>query len=49
LLEVRRSNAPAIALYRALGFVETGVRKGYYSDDGEDALVFRLELTPETP
>src|SRR5687768_15728706 len=46
LLEVRRSNAAAIALYRALGFEEAGVRRGYYSDDGEDALEFRLELTP---
>src|SRR5687768_10885793 len=45
LLEVRRSNAAAIALYRALGFEEAGVRRGYYSDDGEDALEFRLELT----
>jgi ribosomal-protein-alanine N-acetyltransferase len=49
LLEVRRSNAPAIALYRTLGFEELGVRKGYYSDNGEDALEFQLALTKETP
>ena len=38
-LEVRRGNAPAIALYREAGFTEAGVRRGYYSDTGEDALV----------
>jgi ribosomal-protein-alanine N-acetyltransferase len=37
LLEVRRSNAPAIALYRALGFFAMGVRSRYYPDD-EDAI-----------
>ena len=37
LLEVRRSNAPAIALYRALGFFAMGVRARYYPDD-EDAV-----------
>ena len=41
-------NVPAIALYRSVGFEELGVRKGYYSDTGEDALEFRLELTNET-
>jgi ribosomal-protein-alanine N-acetyltransferase len=37
-LEVRRSNLPAISLYRSFGFTELGIRKGYYTD-GEDALV----------
>lgn len=37
-LEVRVSNAPAIALYEALGFVVTGIRKQYY-ENGEDALL----------
>lgn len=46
LLEVRRSNLPAIALYRRAGFEQAGVRRGYYSDNGEDALEFRLELAP---
>jgi ribosomal-protein-alanine N-acetyltransferase len=36
LLDVRKGNAPAIALYQALGFVITHVRKDFYSD-GEDA------------
>lgn len=43
-LEVRKSNEPAQRLYQALGFVERGVRKGYYSDDGEDALAMVLEI-----
>jgi ribosomal-protein-alanine N-acetyltransferase len=38
-LEVRAGNAPALALYRRFGFAPAGVRKGYYSDNGEDALV----------
>ena len=38
-LEVRVSNLSAIQLYRSFGFVATGVRPGYYSDDREDALI----------
>jgi [ribosomal protein S18]-alanine N-acetyltransferase len=38
-LEVRASNAPARALYRKFGFGEAGIRKGYYADEGEDAIV----------
>ncbi len=38
-LEVRRSNLAAQALYRKYGFREIGVRKGYYSDNREDAIV----------
>lgn len=38
-LEVRRSNRSAIALYEKLGFQTAGVRKGYYIDNGEDALI----------
>lgn len=43
LLEVRRSNAPAIALYHALRFEVVGERRGYY-DDGEDALLMASAL-----
>lgn len=38
-LEVRVANAPAQALYRRFGFAPVGVRKNYYSETGEDALV----------
>ncbi len=38
-LEVRVSNGPAIELYRSYGFVTTGVRPGYYSDNREDAVI----------
>ena len=48
LLEVRRSNVAAIALYESFGFETTGVRRGYYSDTGEDALEMRITLDPVT-
>lgn len=38
-LEVRAENEPAIALYRRLGFAPAGVRKDYYAELGEDALI----------
>jgi ribosomal-protein-alanine N-acetyltransferase len=38
-LEVRVSNIAAQALYRRFGFAPAGMRKGYYSDTGEDAIV----------
>ncbi|HEY6099305.1 MAG TPA: ribosomal protein S18-alanine N-acetyltransferase [Anaeromyxobacter sp.] len=38
-LEVRRSNAPAIALYRAIGYRQVGVRPNYYAEEHEDAIV----------
>ena len=38
-LEVRASNAPAIALYAKHGFAETGRRKNYYDDPKEDAIL----------
>lgn len=41
-LEVRKSNAPAIALYRKLGFKESFIRRNYYGD--EDALVMTLVM-----
>lgn len=38
-LEVRASNAPAIALYAKHGFAEAGRRKNYYDDPKEDAIL----------
>lgn len=38
-LEVRPTNRSAIALYVGLGFRSFGLRKGYYPDNGEDALI----------
>jgi ribosomal-protein-alanine N-acetyltransferase len=38
-LEVRISNAPAIALYRSYGFRSAGTRARYYRDTGEDAVI----------
>jgi len=43
-LEVRRSNASAIVLYRALGYRQVGIRPNYYADEGEDAIVMLLDL-----
>ena len=39
-LEVRKSNFPAINLYLKCGFLETGTRRGYYSN-GEDAIIMQ--------
>ena len=44
MLEVRRSNVAAIALYRSLGYREVGVRPRYYAEDGEDALAMDKAL-----
>lgn len=38
-LEVRESNFAAQALYEKYGFDKVGIRRGYYSDDGEDAVI----------
>jgi [ribosomal protein S18]-alanine N-acetyltransferase len=38
-LEVRVSNVAAIRLYESFGFVSHGVRRGYYTDNKEDALI----------
>ena len=48
LLEVRQSNEPAIRLYQSVGFETTDLRRGYYSDTGEDGLSMRITFDPNT-
>lgn len=43
-LEVRESNAPARTLYEKTGFEQSGRRKTYYTNPGEDAILYRLSL-----
>ncbi len=43
-LEVRRSNEPALNLYRSVGFRPVGIRPNYYVDEREDAIVMVLDL-----
>ncbi|AOY75731.1 ribosomal protein S18-alanine N-acetyltransferase [Clostridium formicaceticum] len=43
-LEVRKSNLIAQNLYKKLGFISCGIRPGYYSDNGEDALIMWKEI-----
>jgi [ribosomal protein S18]-alanine N-acetyltransferase len=43
-LEVRVSNLPARNLYRKLGFQDGGIRKNYYTDNGEDGIVMWVKL-----
>ena len=45
-LEVRVSNAGAIRLYEQLGFEARGIRRGYYTDNREDALIMWREPEP---
>lgn len=44
LLEVRPSNAAALALYASAGFAVCGCRRKYYKDSGEDALILARDL-----
>lgn len=46
-LEVRKSNEVAQSLYVSLGFIKLGVRKRYYEDNGEDALIMVCDHMPE--
>ncbi len=43
-LEVRAGNHPALQLYRKHGLNETGLRKKYYADPEDDALIFTKDL-----
>lgn len=46
-LEVRKTNIGAIDLYKSMGFKLEGIRKEYYSDTKEDALIMWKYLIPE--
>ena len=44
MLEVRPSNLAALTMYRKLGYIQTGLRREYYSDNLEDALLMTKYL-----
>ena len=46
-LEVRTSNEIAQSLYRKLGFLPTGIRRAYYVDNHEDAIIMTCDLLEE--
>ena len=46
-LEVRKSNLPAISLYGKFGFQQAGLRKGYYQNPREDAVIMTREFPHE--
>ena len=48
-LEVRAGNTSAIAFYEKSGFTSSGIRTGYYSDTGEDALIMWRSRTGDEP
>ena len=48
-LEVRVSNTAAIGLYESFGFVSRGVRRGYYTDNREDALIMWKDADEREP
>lgn len=47
-LEVRPSNVPARKVYGHAGFTEISIRKGYYTNNGEDAIIMLKIISPNT-
>lgn len=47
-LEVRASNVAALGLYNKTGFVQIGLRRGYYTDPSEDAIIMESVLVEGT-
>lgn len=43
-LEVRESNNTAIAFYEKMGFVKLGIRKGFYENPTENAIIYKIEI-----
>ncbi|MDR0469930.1 MAG: ribosomal protein S18-alanine N-acetyltransferase [Peptococcaceae bacterium] len=48
-LEVRVNNHIAINMYKKAGFVEAGIRPGYYDEGNEDAIIMWLHRKPDQP
>lgn len=44
MLDVREHNQPAVAFYHAYGFAEDGIRKNFYTNPTENAILMSLEL-----
>ena len=49
VLEVRRSNSPARLFYARMGFAPVAVHRGYYVDNGEDAILMERVVEPAGP
>jgi ribosomal-protein-alanine N-acetyltransferase len=47
MLEVRKSNTPAIKLYEKHGYIKSGERKGFYTNPKEDAVLMNYEIKAE--
>ena len=47
-LEVRSQNRAARALYERMGFVQSGLRRGYYDCPADDAILYTLEISPSS-
>jgi ribosomal-protein-alanine acetyltransferase len=43
-LEVRSSNISALKLYKSNGFIESGIRKDYYNNPNEDAIIMEKKI-----
>lgn len=48
ILEVRSKNKPALGLYGKYGFTQNGIRRKYYLDDGDDAVLMVKKLPKQT-
>jgi ribosomal-protein-alanine N-acetyltransferase len=49
VLELRASNRTALAFYHSAGFAQNGIRRAYYADPVEDAVLMRFSVRPHRP